>query len=64
MLGQEHPDTLISMAILAFIWKEQGRAAQAILLMERCVQLRKQVLSLGHLDTEVSLEALHTWKCR
>ena len=34
----EHPDTLISMHKLTFTWKEQGRVAEAIELVEGCGQ--------------------------
>jgi hypothetical protein len=32
-LGADHPDTLTSMANLAFAWKAQGRDAEAVQLM-------------------------------
>ena len=47
---------------LAFTWRGQGRAAEAISLMERCFQLRKQVLGLAHPYIEASLEALRGWE--
>jgi hypothetical protein len=32
-LGADHPDTLTSMANLAFTWKDQGRHIDALALM-------------------------------
>ena len=49
---------------LAFTWKAQGRVAEAILLMDKCVQLQKQVLGPEHPHTEASLETLRKWKER
>ena len=62
LLGEEHPQTLTSMVNLAFTLEGQGRAIEAISLMERCFQLRKQVLGPGHRDTEASLKALYRWE--
>ena len=64
VLGKKHPDTLTSMNNLAFTLERQGRNAEAISLMGRCVQLRKQLLGAGHPDTKDSLEVLHGWKDR
>jgi Tetratricopeptide repeat len=44
VLGEEHPDTLTSMANLAFIFKGQGRNEEAMALMKDCTRMRKQVL--------------------
>ena len=62
ILGEEHPDTLISMSGLAKTWEGQGRAIEAISLMERCFQLRKHVLGLEHPHTKASIETLHKWE--
>jgi hypothetical protein len=48
MLGAEHPDTLASMANLAYTWKGQLRDKEATALMKECVQLRERVLGLDH----------------
>ena len=48
VLGEEHPDTLTSMANLAFTWKDQDRHADALALMMECVQVLQQVLCLVH----------------
>jgi tetratricopeptide repeat protein len=44
-LEGDHPDTLTSMA---FTWKGQGKDAEALQLMEYCVQRRKRVLGVQH----------------
>jgi len=44
VLGEEHPDTLTSMKNLASILKGRGQNAEAIKLMEKCVQLLTLVL--------------------
>lgn len=41
VLDAEHPPTLTSINNLTFTWEGQGQAAEAISLMDRCVQLRK-----------------------
>ena len=59
---EEHPNTLISMKNLAHTWEGQGRTTEAISIMERCFQLRKQVLGPRHPRTEASLKTLHEWE--
>lgn len=61
VLGEEHPSTLISMANLAFTWKDQGRHADALALMKDCAQARQQVLGPEHADTIWSLSAVYDW---
>ncbi|KAH8751070.1 hypothetical protein F5883DRAFT_352484, partial [Diaporthe sp. PMI_573] len=43
-LGPTHPDTLTSMANLAFTWYSQGRITDAIDLMDSCIQALHKVL--------------------
>jgi len=62
VLGEEHPDTLLSMANLAYTWKSQSRNKEAILLMEKCSELQKQILGRHHPYTETSLKALNRWQ--
>ncbi|KAF6829736.1 Kinesin light chain 1 [Colletotrichum musicola] len=62
VLGEEHPDTLTSMANLAFTWQSQNRWNDAILLMQDCVHHRKQYLGLNHPDTISSASTLSDWK--
>jgi Tetratricopeptide repeat len=62
VLGTEHPSTLTSMNNLAFTWKEQGRHAEALKLIEECVHLRSQFLGVNHYLTLSSSAALAEWK--
>ncbi|KAI8710369.1 hypothetical protein NCS52_01581900 [Fusarium sp. LHS14.1] len=62
VLGEEHPDTLTSMANLASTFRNQGRWEEAEELQER-VETRKRVLGEEHLDTLLSMNNLAiTWK--
>ncbi|OCK77107.1 hypothetical protein K432DRAFT_129195 [Lepidopterella palustris CBS 459.81] len=62
VLGEEHPDTLISMNNLAFTFKSQSRNDEAISLLKTCLQLQKQILGPQHPDTESSLKSLNEWQ--
>jgi hypothetical protein len=62
VLEIEHPDTLTSMANLAFTWKSQGRDHDALGLMRECFLLRKQKLGVDHSSTISSLGALNGWE--
>jgi hypothetical protein len=48
VLGSEHPSTPISMSNLALTWKELGRDADAIKLMDKCVLLHRLVLGVDY----------------
>ncbi|PSN59131.1 hypothetical protein BS50DRAFT_580214 [Corynespora cassiicola Philippines] len=61
-LGDDHPDTLTSMANLAFTWKRQGRHAEAIALMRQCVQSRYRKLGVNHSDFISSSATLAKWE--
>ncbi|KAF2473980.1 uncharacterized protein BDR25DRAFT_386894 [Lindgomyces ingoldianus] len=58
VLRKEHLSTLMAIGNLAFTLKSQNHHEEAILLMETCFQLRKQILGGHYLDTELSLETL------
>lgn len=45
VLGLEHPSMLTSMANLAHTWKSQSWSEEAILLIEKCFWLQRQILS-------------------
>jgi hypothetical protein len=62
VLGVEHPDTLVSMNNLAHTWKTQGKYAEALALMEECVQIRSRVLGINHPKTHSSLASWNSWK--
>lgn len=62
VLGENHPDTLLAMANLAFTLKPQSRTQEAIFLMETCIKLRKQILHHDHPDTKSSIETVTEWQ--
>ena len=62
VLGEEHPDTLTSMANLAFIWKAQSRDTKAVNLIQECTRLRSRILGVDHPDTLSSSAVLATWQ--
>ena len=62
VLSDEHPHTLINMHNLAFTLQSQARHEEAFALMERCFQLREQVLGEQHPDTQLSLNFLSSWR--
>lgn len=61
VLGPEHPGTLTSMSDLALTLKAQGHSS-AISMMNKCVQLRTQVLGHKHPDTTSSLKIQNEWR--
>ncbi|KAF2267719.1 TPR-like protein [Lojkania enalia] len=62
VLGDEHPDTLTSMANLAYTWKSQSQNKEAISLIEKCIKLQRQIHGPGHPDTVCSLTVLYEWQ--
>ncbi|OQE13668.1 hypothetical protein PENSTE_c049G06369, partial [Penicillium steckii] len=61
-LGEDHPDTLSSMANLAFTWKSSGHDAHAIDLLRECLSKRKQKLGLDHPHTLSTSGTLLAWE--
>jgi hypothetical protein len=61
VLGEEHPDTLTSMANLAFTLEDQGRISEAISLLDTFLKIGKLVFGPEHPDILSSSEALHKW---
>jgi hypothetical protein len=61
-LGADHPSTLTSMNNLAFTWKGQGRDAEAVQLMEDCIQLGRRILGVSHPHFLSSCAALDEWQ--
>jgi hypothetical protein len=59
MLGVEHPDTLISMANLAFTWKSLERDYDVSELIKECFLIQKQKLGANHSHTVSFLRALN-----
>jgi tetratricopeptide (TPR) repeat protein len=57
-MGEEHPDTLTSMAVLATTYVNQGRWKEAEELAFRVVETRQRVLGEEHLDTVAGIASL------
>ena len=57
-LGQDHPDTLASMANLASTYRNQGRWEKAEELEVKVMETSKEVLGLDHPDTLTSMANL------
>ena len=62
VLGEEHPDTLTSMANLAYTRKSQDRLEDALDLIKTCFHHQQQVLGRDHPDTVSTLSALTEWQ--
>jgi hypothetical protein len=62
VLGEEHPFTLTSMAILAITWKYNGRAKDALFLMRNCIVLNQRVLGTEHPHTLSSVVWFTAWE--
>ena len=62
VLGEEHPNTLTSMANLAYTWKSQDRLEDALDLMKTCFHHQQQVLGRDHPDTVSTLFSLKEWQ--
>lgn len=61
-LSEDHPNTLNSMAHLAFIWKSAGHDAEAISLLRECLTKQKQTLGLNHPITLSNSVTLLAWE--
>ena len=62
ILGEEHPDTLSSMANLAMARKGLGRDQDAEELMRRTVDLSVKVLGSNHPRTVKCVRDLEVWR--
>ena len=58
MLGEEHPDTLLSMNNLAVTYRSLGRWNEAVKVFEACLEIKKRVLGEKHPDTLYSMNGL------
>jgi tetratricopeptide (TPR) repeat protein len=54
-LGPEHPDTLMSVSNLGFLYQAQGRYDEAEPLYQRALAGREKTLGLEHPDTLTSV---------
>jgi hypothetical protein len=50
-LGEDYPDTLTSIANLAFTWKYSGHVTEAISLLRDCFVRKDKVLGPNHPST-------------
>ncbi len=57
-LGDEHPDTLASQAVLARLAARQGRRGEAELIYRQVLAIRRRVLGAAHPDTETTRQEL------
>jgi hypothetical protein len=62
VLGPEHPDTLTSMNNLAITWKAMRRQAEALKLIDECVQLSKRIVGVSHPHFLSSTATLSAWR--
>jgi len=60
--GPEHPNTLTSMNNIAFTRKGQGKAEQAVALVEDYLRYRANCMGINHAETQSSLEAFNQWR--
>jgi len=58
VLGPEHPDTVDSLTMLAWIYYAEGKYSQAKQFSEQALTIRKKVLGPEHPDTASSLSQL------
>jgi tetratricopeptide (TPR) repeat protein len=58
VLGEEHPDTLASMAWLASLYRDQGRRKEAEELFVRVIETSNRVLGEEHPETLTSMSYL------
>jgi hypothetical protein len=61
-LGNEHPDTLTSMASLALTWKASGKTADAIDLLRDCLAKQKHTVGINHPHAVSNFETLLGWE--
>ena len=61
VLGEEHPDTLTSMANLGHTYHSQGQINSAIELMTKVVQFRLKRNDVDHSHTINDCNTLDTW---
>jgi hypothetical protein len=61
-LGADHPDTLTSMANLAFTLESTGRHCEAIDLIRICVTKQQWIFGRAHPDTVSYSGTLLAWE--
>jgi tetratricopeptide (TPR) repeat protein len=58
LLGNEHPDTLTLMSLLASTYGHRGKLQEAATLQERVLEARRRTLGEEHRDTLISINNL------
>ena len=61
-VDDDHPDTLTSMANLAFIWKSLARNMEALELLRKCLSKQVQVIGAHHPNTLSNNDTLQKWE--
>ncbi|EXJ68998.1 uncharacterized protein A1O5_07933, partial [Cladophialophora psammophila CBS 110553] len=56
--GEDHPDTLMAMGILAVIMHRQQRKEEVLKLLAKCAQAQRRALGADHPDTYFSSRKL------
>ena len=64
IMGSEHPDTLLSQDNLANSYRQAGRTADAIAILEQVAADRARIVGPEHPDTAAAVNALWEWKRR
>jgi hypothetical protein len=60
-LGDDHPNTLSSLANLAFAWKSSGRDEDALNLLRDFLAKQKRIQGTNHPETLANSETLLEW---
>jgi hypothetical protein len=63
-LGPDHPDTLTSMANLAYSWRSQDFSVKALRLLSECFELQKKQLGVDHPETRASAKYIEEWQSK
>ncbi len=58
VLGKEHPDTLITMSVLARVLLDQGKSMEAEQMLRQCLEIQKRTLGEDHPKTCYSMKQL------
>ena len=61
VLGEEHPDTLTSMANLAHTYKAQDRTYKVIELIKEVIELGSKVIEANHPHIIASINSCESW---
>ena len=51
LLGEDHPDTLVSMRSLGLLYRDQGKQAQAESLLTKVIDFQRRLVGENHPDT-------------